>query len=70
MEANHREQVLSVGECVAAGHSSHDYRVQAVCQLLTYMYNRLSNILEIAVKTALRISVGLLSIREVTRWRW
>jgi len=34
------------------------------------MYNRRFNLLENAVKTAMRISVGLLSMREVTRWRW
>jgi hypothetical protein len=34
------------------------------------MYNGCPNILEIAVKTAMRISVGLLSMREATRWRW
>jgi len=34
------------------------------------MYNTCANFLEIAVKTAKRISVGLLSMREVTRWRW
>jgi hypothetical protein len=34
------------------------------------MYNKPPPILEIAVKTALRACVGLLSMREVTRWRW
>jgi len=34
------------------------------------MYNRPPKILENAVKTAKRISIGLLSMREVTRWRW
>jgi hypothetical protein len=34
------------------------------------MYNKRPPILEKAVKTALRNCIGLLSMREVTRWRW
>jgi len=34
------------------------------------MYNENPNSLENAVKTAKRTSIGLLSMREVTRWRW
>ena len=40
------------------------------CQVFMRMYNRGSPILENAVQTALRNSIGLLSMREVTCWRW
>jgi hypothetical protein len=40
------------------------------CQAFFDMYNKRPSILESAVKTAVRICIGPLSMREVTRWRW
>ena len=52
----------------AKGHHNHTFfsglPLQPVCQAQTYLYNRDFTFLESAVKTAMRKSVGLLSIHE------